>query len=96
MNLKSKLKGIFYELHLRSNVIKFQCEPSEETDEKYYELKSLLNNIGIDVVNYYNDSCILSVVTTEDKEEDVLSLANNFGFKLIDNGFELSRSEKNL
>lgn len=94
-NIREMLEQVFYHQNKDTISISFDGNPEATQDitKVMDQFKSLLNNIGVDTIAFHPDFANLTIVTTEDKVDEILKLANDFKATVIHNGFE-NKTEK--
>jgi acetolactate synthase small subunit len=51
------------------------------------QLKNVLKTIGVDMVTFNADKAMVTIITTEDKKDEILRLTQDFGATVVQSGF---------
>lgn len=83
------LEQVFYHQDKNTISISFDGNQAATNDivSTMEQFKNLLNNIGVDVIAFHPDFANLTIVTTENKVDEILKLANDFKATVVHNGF---------
>jgi len=89
------LEQVFYHQNNNTISISFDGNPDATKDitNVMEQFKTMLNNIGVDTIAFHPDFANLTIVTTADKADEILKLADDFKATVIHNGFE-NQSDK--
>lgn len=96
MSLKTILNAVFFE-HQENNtmILTFTKDNHhEDLTDKMSQMKNLFNNMGISIVTFVPDNGTATVVTTPDREKDVLKVAQDFNTVVTFNGFEQTNIDR--
>jgi hypothetical protein len=81
--LKQLLENIFFAQDNRTINISFDKSPIENVYETLEKFKAALSAVGIDNTSFQPDTLIASVVTTEDKIDELRKIVDDFGATVI-------------
>lgn len=81
-DLKTILENIFYSQENKSITLSFNGAKVDDDKDIYdtmERIKIVLSSIGVDNVSFTPDALSMSIVTTDDKFEEIEQIAKDFG-----------------
>jgi hypothetical protein len=89
-HIKSIIENVFYSQENKTITLSFEKSLNKDTKSIYEvmeQIKKVLNVAGVDNISFSPDSLKMTIVTKEDKLDEILKVANDFKADVIHNGF---------
>lgn len=88
-NLRNILENVFFPQDNNTISLSFDNHPDAQRDiiDIMGKIKGALKSIGVDIVAFDPTKAIMTIVTTNNKKDEILRLAQDFKAVVVHNGF---------
>jgi acetolactate synthase small subunit len=83
------MEQVFFPQENNTITLSFANNPDAQHNmiEVMDQLKNVLKTIGVDMVTFNADKAMVTIITTEDKKDEILRLTQDFGATVVQSGF---------